>query len=124
REPELISIHPRFLSEALNHNPPLRPSDLWVRSLHRSRWRAGNRWHCREGDAGIAQVAGGHHRRRSAPVRLCGAIKRDLAGGGAERLMTPVLQHHLISLTDEGFIVFYSGRCGASALTRSSAKNS
>ena len=33
RQPELIAIHPRFLSEAVNHNALLMPTLLWVRTL-------------------------------------------------------------------------------------------
>jgi hypothetical protein len=33
RQPELIPIHRRFLSEAVNHNPLLMPMLLWVRTL-------------------------------------------------------------------------------------------
>lgn len=36
RKPELVSIHPRFLSEALNHNPLVTPTTLWVQTL---KWR-------------------------------------------------------------------------------------
>ncbi len=33
RQPELVLIHQRFLSEAVNHNPLLMPTILWVRTL-------------------------------------------------------------------------------------------
>ena len=33
RQPELIAIHPRSLSEAVNHNAPIMPTLLWVRTL-------------------------------------------------------------------------------------------
>jgi hypothetical protein len=33
RQPELIPIHPRSLSEAVNHNPLIMPTLLWVRTL-------------------------------------------------------------------------------------------
>jgi hypothetical protein len=33
RQPELVSIHLRFLSEAVNHNPPTLPTLLWVWTL-------------------------------------------------------------------------------------------
>jgi hypothetical protein len=33
RQPELIPIHPCFLSETVNHNTLIMPTLLWVRAL-------------------------------------------------------------------------------------------
>src|SRR5271154_5869023 len=33
RQPKMIPIHPRFLSEAVNHMPDIMPTTLWVRTL-------------------------------------------------------------------------------------------
>src|SRR5271155_3404013 len=33
RQPKMIPIHQRFLSEAVNHMPDIMPTTLWVRTL-------------------------------------------------------------------------------------------
>src|SRR5271168_915771 len=33
RQPEMVPIHQRFLSEAVNHKPDIMPTTLWVRTL-------------------------------------------------------------------------------------------
>src|SRR5271156_3734823 len=33
RQPEMVPIHQRFLSEAVNHMPDIMPTTLWVRTL-------------------------------------------------------------------------------------------
>ena len=33
RQPKMVPIHQRFLSEAVNHKPDITPTTLWVRTL-------------------------------------------------------------------------------------------